>query len=151
VTAWLRRNGLRLVFAASATWAVVGLFMEALFFSIPDDANRTSIECFVVAFVALVCAGATWVLARLRPQFLVPPSGLGARFWLPRSVLLPLLVGVLLAIAGGLAAYVKLRLTGDPADSQYGVSVAWVVVWYPAFLTPLVSVIVLWRAAVRHQ
>ncbi len=148
---WLRRNALRLAFAASATWMVVGLFMEHLFSWIPDHASRSAIENAVVVLVALACIGITWAIAHRRPGFLVPPAGRSARFWITRCILLPLVAGIFLAIVSGLAAYAQLRLTGDPAHSQYGVSVAWAVVWYPMFLAPIVSVMALWHAAVRKK
>ncbi len=151
MVAWLRRNVLRIAFAASASWAVVGLFMETLFSWIPDNASRNAIEYAVVVLVALACGGITWMIARRRPRFLLPPAGLSAGFWLTRCIVLPLVAGVVIAIVCGLAAYLQLRLTGDPTHSQYGVSVAWAVVWYPASLTPVVSVTALWLAAVRRK
>ncbi|HXV14114.1 MAG TPA: hypothetical protein VEC56_07900 [Candidatus Krumholzibacteria bacterium] len=147
--AWLRRNALRLAFAAGASWAVVGLFMEDLFAWVPDNAGRSAIEFAVVMMVALASVGITWMITRWRAGFLVPPAGLSAGFWITRALLIPILVWVLLAVVCGLMALVELRITGDPSDSQYGVSVAWAVVWYPVFLTPIVATVALWRAALR--
>jgi hypothetical protein len=151
VSTWLRRNVLRVAFAAGASWAVVGLFMEELFAWIPDSAGRSAIEFAVVALIALVCGGFTWLIARWQPTFLRVPAGVSRGFWVTRSIVIPLLVWVVLAVAFGLMAWVELRITGDPSDSQYGVSVAWAVVWYPVCLTPVVSVIALWRRALRRK
>ncbi len=148
---WLRRNALRVAFAAGASWAVVGLFMEELFAWVPDNAGRSAIEFAVVILVALASGGITWMITRWRAGFLVPPAGLSAGFWITRSLFIPIVVWILLAIAFGVMAFVELRLTGDPTHSQYGVSVAWAVVWYPACLTPVVSVIALWRRALRQK
>lgn len=146
---WVRSNALRILFALTLAWALLGLFMEEIFGWVPD-AGRGAIETALIAVVLLVCAGITAWIVRRRPTFLLAPAGISRQFWLTRSLVLPLFVGVLLAIVFGAVSYAEIRLRSNASDPQYGVSVAWAIVWYPAILTPVLSVVAIGRAAARR-
>jgi hypothetical protein len=146
---WLRHNVLRVLFACSLAWALLGLFMEQIFGWAPDT-RRDVIETMLVLAVVTACGLITWAIVRYRPGFMRVPSGVSSAFWLTRSLLVPLWVGFLTAVVCGLLAYAKLRFTGDATNPQYGVSVAWAIVWYPVALAPVLSVIAIRRAAVRR-
>jgi hypothetical protein len=146
--AWLRRNGLRILFTASLAWAVLGLFMETIFGWVPDE-RRAVIEPLLIAATTLACVIAVWAISRCRPGFLLAPPGVSLATWVTRGLVVIPLVYVLLAIACGLLAFAGLRIKGDPSDPQYGVSLAWAIVWYPAILTPVVSLVTMSRTLSR--
>ena len=145
---WLRRNAVRVLFTASLAWAVLGLFIEPIFGWVPD-AQHAVIDPLLVAAVMLACALAVWAISRRRPGFLRAPAGVSLASWVKRALVVIPFVYVLLAIVFGLLAFAELRIKSNPSDPQYGVSVAWAVVWYPAILTPVVSVLAILRALSR--
>ncbi len=143
---------MRLLFGASLVWAVLGVFMEPIFEWVPEK-GRAVIEAALVATVTIACGAVVWAMVKRRPAFMRVPAGIPVAFWVTRSIVIVPLAFVLIAVVAGVLAFVGVRLTGNPTDTQYGVPVAWAIVWYPAALTPVVSVIALWTASLRrpHQ
>jgi ABC-type Na+ efflux pump permease subunit len=146
---WLRRNLLRLLAPVCASWAVLTLFAGALFDWIPG-ARRESTEAGVIAGVGLVCALSTWGACRRWPDFLSLPPAVPVGFLVVRTIVYVAILLVVIAALFGAIEYVNLRLTGDPDNPQYGVSVVFAAVWYPAALTPILTLVAVWRAAKRR-
>ena len=143
---WLRRNLLRLLAPVCAGWAILTLFPGVLFDWIPE-ARRESTEAVVIAAVVAACALATWLACRRWPGFLSLPPAVPAGFLLVRTVVCASILLVALATLFAGIEYVNLRLTGDPDNPQYGVSVVFAAVWYPAALTPILTLLAVWAAA----
>jgi hypothetical protein len=146
---WLRRNLLRLLAPVCATWAILTLFTGELFGWIPE-ARRERAEAAVIAGVGLACVLATWLVCRRRPGYLSLPPTVPVRFLLSRTAVYASILLVVLAAFFGAIEYVNLRLTGDPDNPQYGVSVVFAAVWYPAALTPILTLLAVWRASKKR-
>jgi membrane protein insertase Oxa1/YidC/SpoIIIJ len=129
------------------SWAVMGISAEELF----GWTHRLVHEALVILLVVLASVGFTSMLSRVWPPFLLAPRGLSPRFWVTRALVTPPVVGIVLAVVFGVVAFLHTRATEDPADPQYGVSIAWAIVLFPVFLTPLASVVAIWIASVRRR
>jgi hypothetical protein len=145
----MRCNALRLLFPVCAAWAIALMFGSELFEWIPD-ARRVPLETLVLGAVVGVCALATTLIARFQPDFLVLPAAVPTGFLLTRALGSALVLTIMLAVLFGAMEFANLRLTGDPTNPQYGVSVAFAIIWYPAALVPALTVLAVWWVARRR-
>jgi len=146
---WLRQNVFRLLMPVCASWAILTLFTGELFEWIPE-ARRESIEAVVIAAIGSVCALATWLVCRRWPGFLVLPPAVPVGFLVVRTVAYASILLVAIAALFAAIEYVNLRLTGDRDNPQYGVSVVFAAIWYPAALAPILTLLAVWWAAKKR-
>lgn len=140
----IRRHLLRIALAVGVIWAVVLGFSRPLFSHVPEGPNRPLWQWLILSAVVIGVSLLMVSLYRLRPRFMRMPRAESGRGLLPAwSIAIP---GAFLALAVvfGLVEYVHLRLSGDPGNPQYGLSVVIAAIWYPIVLTPAVATLAVW-------
>lgn len=95
------------------------------------------------------CYGTAWPVYRRWPGFLRLPGGVSVWFVLIRLVVYGVLLFVAptAAVLSFLTTYVNVV---RPADPQYGMGAYWTTFLSALFLTPMVTVLLVWWAAVRR-
>jgi hypothetical protein len=154
ITIRWREIALRLLFALGVAWGVWWLGLGAAVWEVgKSEAQRRLLDALILPFTVVIGLASTWLAVRRWPAFLVIPPAVSAPRVFGSIVLHFPIVFVLLAVLFGGAEWIHLRRTGDPTHSQYGLSVLWVVVTYPASLAPVVVALTSWwwfrRAAAR--
>ena len=144
-TAW-RNHGLRVLFALGLIWAILLGFAEELFSWMTGDPDETLWGWLVLTLVVAAGCGLTLASCLAWRKFLRIPDTVGpARVagWLLVSALV---VAVVVGIAFAAVEYRHVQQTGNPQNPQYGLSVFFAAMWYPAVLTPVLTVVATWLA-----
>ena len=147
-----RELGLRWLFALGVGWALWSAFLVQLSYRWSGDGTASYyavLDALTIPVAIALGLGVIWLLSRRWPRLLYVPEGVSFAFVLARLLLYTPLAFLALATTFGLAEWLRVVWAEDPSDSQYGVSVAWAVVWYPTMLTPSVAAVATWWAAVR--
>jgi hypothetical protein len=142
----VREIWLRPVFAFGLAWAEFFLLAEPM---ARDKEPGPGIELSVGLGLAALAGLSVWAVGRWWPGFLRIPPSLPWHSSFVRFVLCLPAAYLLLAVLFGGIEWLHLRRTGDPAHSQYGVSVLLAALWYPSAFAPLVASLGAWLLSRR--
>lgn len=149
---WILRHSLRLLFPFTLPWIPLFLFANDIYNAVPEGHRyHTWIENLLVPAFLTFSVLLSIILYRFWPSFLRVPGRIPARVWVIRILVHPPLIYILLTI---LTLPVSLLLDPPPWNSnnpQYIPLVFFAVVFYPPLLTPMVTLITIWRAILRKN
>lgn len=153
----LRNRVLQILFFLSVAWVsfwVLAQQSESLFGLIPVSEGHwlhNALEVMASPLILLIIAvGAVYCFGRW-PWFLKVPESISLG-WLTARLLgyAPLLFLLLVAVIYS-AWWIFVVSGEDPAHSQYGLSAWFAALFYSIYLTPLLTVVVVWLSAVRRD
>jgi hypothetical protein len=149
-----REHGLRAVFALGVGWALWVTLLVQLSYRWSDDGTApyyALLDFLTIPAGIVLGLGAAWLLSAIWPRFLVVPENVALSFVLIRLLVYAPLAFVALGLGFGLAEWVHVVRVEDRSNPQYGLSILWAVLWYPAILTPAVAAVATWRAALPRK